>query len=82
MNTELHAIPVETDQEDVALLFRQYDLASAPVVDSSGRVIWPDRLMMLFAMDILNRNEGAEIIYDVKCSRHLARVISDFGSCG
>jgi len=49
------------------------------VVDSEGNVIWPDRLMMLFAMDILGRNPGAEIIYDVKCSRHLAKIIRDFG---
>ncbi|HSR55581.1 MAG TPA: magnesium transporter, partial [Alphaproteobacteria bacterium] len=39
MNRGINAIPVETDQEEVALLFRQYDLASAPVVDSSGRLV-------------------------------------------
>ena len=39
MDTELHAIPVTTDQEDVALLFRQYDLASAPVVNDTGRLL-------------------------------------------
>ena len=49
------------------------------VVASSGEIIWPDRLMMLFSMDVLSRNPGAEIIYDVKCSRHLPRIIRDFG---
>jgi len=39
MTTELHLIPVETDQEDVAYLFRQRDLMSAPVVDDGGRLI-------------------------------------------
>jgi len=39
MNTEINAVPVETDQEEVALLFRQYDLSSAPVVDTSGRLV-------------------------------------------
>ncbi len=39
MDPEYHAIPVETDQEEVALLFSQYDLASAPVVDPSGRLV-------------------------------------------
>lgn len=39
MTTELHLIPVETDQEDVAYLFRQRDLVSAPVVDEAGRLI-------------------------------------------
>ncbi|MDH3239867.1 MAG: magnesium transporter [Alphaproteobacteria bacterium] len=39
MRTDIHAVPVETDQEEVGLLFRQYDLASAPVVDSYGRLV-------------------------------------------
>lgn len=49
------------------------------VVDGRGDVIWPDRQMMLFASDILARHAGAEIIFDVKCSRHLARVIEQQG---
>ncbi|HHO67484.1 MAG TPA: phosphomannomutase/phosphoglucomutase [Gammaproteobacteria bacterium] len=49
------------------------------VVTSEGEIIWPDRLMMLFAMDVLSRNPGAQIIYDVKCSRHLAAIISEHG---
>jgi phosphomannomutase/phosphoglucomutase len=49
------------------------------VIDGAGRVIWPDRQMMLYATDVLARNPGAEIIFDVKCSRHLARVIEERG---
>ena len=49
------------------------------VVDSNGRVIWPDRLMMMFAADVLSRNPGAQIIYDVKCSKNLATAISQSG---
>lgn len=49
------------------------------VVDGEGRIIWPDRLMMLFSKDILERNPGGQIIYDVKCSRHLDRTIADHG---
>jgi phosphomannomutase/phosphoglucomutase len=45
------------------------------VVDSSGKIIWPDRQMMLFAADVLSREPGADIIYDVKCTRHLASQI-------
>jgi phosphomannomutase/phosphoglucomutase len=41
------------------------------VVTKDGQVIFPDRQMMLFARDILLRQPGAEIIYDVKCSRLL-----------
>lgn len=49
------------------------------VVDSEGNVIWPDRLLMLFAIDLLQRQPGADIIYDVKCSRHLAGQILTHG---
>ena len=49
------------------------------VVDATGRIIWPDRQMMLYAADILDRHPGAEIIYDVKCSRHLHAVIEAHG---
>ncbi|MFN2338790.1 MAG: phosphomannomutase/phosphoglucomutase, partial [Gammaproteobacteria bacterium] len=49
------------------------------LVASGGEIIWPDRLMMLYSMDVLNRNPGGLILYDVKCSRNLARIIRDFG---
>jgi phosphomannomutase/phosphoglucomutase len=49
------------------------------VVDSSGKLIWPDRLLMFLAMDVLTREPGGDIIYDVKCSRHLANVILSSG---
>jgi phosphomannomutase/phosphoglucomutase len=49
------------------------------VVTPSGAIIWPDRQLMLFAKDVLARNPGAEIIYDVKCSRLLARWIERHG---
>lgn len=42
------------------------------VVTRSGEMIYPDRLLMLFAADVLERNPGACIIYDVKCSGHLS----------
>jgi phosphomannomutase/phosphoglucomutase len=49
------------------------------VVTPSGSIIYPDRQLMLFARDILSRNPGAQIIYDVKCSRNLAHWISEHG---
>ncbi len=39
MQTEMHAIPLEMDQEDVALFFRQYAMVSAPVLDSEGQLV-------------------------------------------
>ncbi len=41
------------------------------VVTRRGQVIFPDRQLMLFAADVLSRNPGAEIIFDVKCTRNL-----------
>jgi phosphomannomutase/phosphoglucomutase len=49
------------------------------VIDSNGKIIWPDRQMMLYAKDVLASNPGAEIIYDVKCSRHLPAQIVQSG---
>ena len=49
------------------------------VVSGDGKVIWPDRLMMLFAKDVLSRNPGANIIYDIKCSSNLRTVIEEEG---
>lgn len=45
------------------------------VVDSNGKIIWSDRQMMLFSKHILAKKPGADIIYDVKCSQHLASQI-------
>src|SRR5512143_2302804 len=42
------------------------------VVTKDGRIIYPDRQLMLFAQDVLERNPGAQIVYDVKCTRKLA----------
>lgn len=39
MNTQLRSVPVTMDQEEVAVLFRQYDLASVPVIDDGGRLL-------------------------------------------
>ncbi|MFV0284170.1 MAG: phosphomannomutase/phosphoglucomutase [Castellaniella sp.] len=49
------------------------------VVTRSEQIIWPDRQMILFARDILQRVPGAAIIFDVKCSRHLSRTIQEAG---
>lgn len=49
------------------------------VVSNIGRIVWPDRLMMLFARDVVSRNPGADVLYDVKCTRRLAGVINEAG---
>lgn len=49
------------------------------VVTPSGRMIYPDHLMMAFATDMLSRNTGAGVIFDVKCSGNLATAIERAG---
>ncbi len=49
------------------------------VVTPSGEIIYSDRLMMLFARDVLSRVPGSTIIYDVKCTGHLHHVIQQAG---
>jgi phosphomannomutase/phosphoglucomutase len=49
------------------------------VVTKDGEIIFPDRQLMLFAADVLSRNPGAQIIYDVKCTRLLAPWIERHG---
>lgn len=49
------------------------------VVTSDGQIIYPDRQLMLFATDILARQPGATVIYDVKCTQRLAPLIRAAG---
>jgi phosphomannomutase / phosphoglucomutase len=49
------------------------------VVTKEGEIIFPDRTLMLFARDVLSRQPGATIIYDVKCTGHLRGQILDAG---
>lgn len=49
------------------------------VVTKDGQIIYPDRQLMLFAQEILARHPGAQVIYDVKCTRNLARWVREHG---
>jgi phosphomannomutase / phosphoglucomutase len=49
------------------------------VVTRTGKMIYPDRLLMLFAKDVLTRVPGASIIYDVKCTGAIAPVVRGAG---
>ena len=69
---------VKETQADIGFAF-DGDGDRLGVVDGEGNIIWPDRQMMLFARDVLSRNPGAPIIYDVKCSRHLKAIIETNG---
>ncbi|QCP50730.1 phosphomannomutase/phosphoglucomutase [Trinickia violacea] len=49
------------------------------VVTKDGQIIYPDRQLMLFAQEVLSRNPGGQIIYDVKCTRNLAKWVREQG---
>ncbi|EED31928.1 phosphomannomutase [gamma proteobacterium NOR5-3] len=49
------------------------------VVTGAGKIIRSDTLMMIFARDVVTRNPGADVVYDVKCSRNLAQLITGLG---
>jgi phosphomannomutase/phosphoglucomutase len=49
------------------------------VVDNTGEIIWPDRLLMPLAEEVLTQHRGAGIVYDIKCSSHLTRLIQHHG---
>jgi phosphomannomutase/phosphoglucomutase len=49
------------------------------VVDEAGNVLWGDALLALHARDMLKKNPGATVIFEVKCSRSLEEDISKFG---
>ncbi len=65
---------LKTHEADIGLAF-DGDGDRLGVVSPEGSIIWPDRQMILYARDVLSRNPGAEIIYDVKCTRTLPAAI-------
>jgi len=69
---------VRNGHADIGLAF-DGDGDRLGVVAADGTIIWPDRVLMLYAMDILERNPGGQIIYDVKCTRHLESIIREHG---
>ncbi len=75
--TELIDI-VKSDGLEVGIGF-DGDSDRIGVIDDRGRVVWGDRLLALFARDVLSRNPGARIIFEVKCSRALIDDIKRHG---
>jgi len=69
---------VKTTDAEIGLAF-DGDGDRLGVVTKDGQIIYPDRQVMLFATDVLSRNQGAAIIYDVKCTQRLAPVIRAAG---
>lgn len=74
---DLMAAVKETDA-DIGIAF-DGDADRLGVVTKDGQIIYPDRLLMLFAKDVLTRQPGASIIFDVKCTGHLPKEIVKHG---
>ena len=71
-------VNLQTTDNELGLAF-DGDADRLGVVTKDGQVIFPDRQMMLFAKDVLSRNPGGQIIYDVKCTRNLATYVKKYG---
>jgi phosphomannomutase/phosphoglucomutase len=69
---------LKAGQAELGLAF-DGDADRLGVVTKGGKIILPDRQLMLYAKDVLSRNPGAEIIYDVKCTRLLVPWIERHG---
>ncbi|HLD64704.1 MAG TPA: phosphomannomutase/phosphoglucomutase [Pseudomonas sp.] len=69
---------VKAENADLGLAF-DGDGDRVGVVTNTGTIVYPDRLLMLFAKDVVSRNPGADIIFDVKCTRRLTPLISGYG---
>ena len=69
---------VRENKADIGLAF-DGDGDRLGAVTSDGDIVWPDRILMLFAKSLLAKHQNAKIIYDVKCTRHLAILIKQLG---
>lgn len=69
---------VKENNYDVGLAF-DGDADRIGVVDENGEIIWGDMLVLIYALDVLKRNEGATVIGDVKCSSNLFNGIKKAG---
>lgn len=69
---------LKTSDAEIGLAF-DGDGDRLGVVTKGGDIIYPDRQLILFARDVLSRCPGEQIIYDVKCTRHVGKAVSEAG---
>lgn len=65
-------------QADIGLAF-DGDADRLGVVTNAGEIIWPDRILMPLAKEVLAAHPGAAVVYDIKCSWQLTRLIERLG---
>jgi phosphomannomutase/phosphoglucomutase len=69
---------VKDEKADLGLAF-DGDGDRVGLITGKGNIVFPDKIMMLFAEDVLANNNGGQIIFDVKCSNSLAQIIEANG---
>ena len=69
---------VKSQSADIGIAF-DGDGDRLGVVSSNGEIIYPDQLMMIFTKEVLKNNQGKKIVFDVKCTNLLDKIISDAG---
>ncbi|WP_374972424.1 phosphomannomutase/phosphoglucomutase [Spongiibacter marinus] len=72
------AAAVSEHQADIGIAF-DGDGDRVAVISASGRRPRADELLMLLADDMVSRNPGCEVLFDVKCSRLLSQLIVNHG---
>ena len=69
---------VQDEQADLGIAF-DGDGDRLGTVTDRGDIVWPDRQLMLFSRDVLSRNPGAGVVFDVKCSSRLPALVRRCG---
>ena len=68
---------VKLTKADLGLAF-DGDGDRVGLITDKGDVIYPDKILMMFCKEILNKNKGS-IIFDVKCTNALPDLIKNLG---
>jgi len=70
---------VRADGAEIGIAF-DGDADRIGVVDATGEIVWGDRILILYARDVLERTgRGQPIIFDVKCSQALPMAVEQAG---
>ena len=69
---------VQKEEADFGVAF-DGDGDRLAVVTSTGQIVRSDILLMIYAKDVVSRNPGADVVFDVKCSRNLTTLITRYG---
>ncbi len=69
---------VQREEADFGVAF-DGDGDRLAVVTASGKIVRSDMLLMIYAKDVVSRNPGADVVFDVKCSRNLTQLVTRYG---